>query len=93
MASSFYVYYRVAPGAEALARPRVLALLEQVRSQSGVRGRLLRKRGESDLWMEVYESVPDNARFEAILSAAVRELALDEVLLQGWSRRIECFED
>ena len=93
MASSFYVYYRVAPEAEAIARRRVLTLLEQVRSQSGVRGRLLRKRGESDLWMEVYESVPDDARFEAILSAGARELSLDEILLQGWSRRVECFED
>jgi len=93
MATSFYVYYRVAPGTQALARQRVLALLEQVRSQSGVCGRLLRKRGEVDLWMEVYESVSDDARFEAVLSAGVRDLSLDEVLLHGWTRRVECFED
>jgi hypothetical protein len=93
MASSFYVYYRVAPEAEATARRRVLTLLERVRSQSGVHGRLLRKRGEPQLWMEVYENVQDDTRFEAILSAGVRELALDEVLQHGGSRRVECFED
>ena len=43
--------------------------------------------------MEVYENVQDDARFEAILSAGVRELALDEVLQHGGSRRVECFED
>jgi hypothetical protein len=93
MASSFYVYYRVAPDAEAAARGRVMSLLERVRSQSGVHGRLLRKRGETQLWMEVYENVHDDARFESILGAGVRELALDKVLQHGSSRRVECFED
>jgi uncharacterized protein DUF4936 len=93
MASSFYVYYRVAPDAEAAARGRAMTLLERVRSQSGINGRLLRKRGEAQLWMEVYENVHDDARFEAILSAGAGELAFEEVLQHGSSRRVECFED
>jgi len=93
MATSFYIYYRVAAGAQALARERVGVLLERVRRESGVQGRLLRKRGESDLWMEIYEAVPNEHTFTASLDAGVQDLALNEVLMQGWSRRLECFED
>jgi hypothetical protein len=93
MATSFYVYYRVADDAQALAQQRVAALLEHLRIHSGVRGRLMKKLGERDLWMEVYDGVADPARFEALLISGARELALDEVLMQGWSRRVECFED
>jgi hypothetical protein len=93
MATNFYIYYRVAEGSQALARQRVIALLDHVCSRSGVRGRLMSKRSESDLWMEVYEGVPDETDFEAILATGARELALDEVLMPGWSRRVECFED
>jgi hypothetical protein len=93
MATNFYIYYRVAPGAQALARERVGVLLDRVRRESGAHGRLLRKRGEDDLWMEIYEAVPDEPSFAASLDAGVCELALNEVLMQGWSRRLECFED
>ena len=93
MATSYYVYYRVADDAHTLAQQRVAALLEHVRIHGGVRGRLMKKRGEPDLWMEVYDGVADAARFEALLVSGGHELALDEVLMQGWSRRIECFED
>ena len=92
MATSFYVYYRVAQDAHALAQQRVAALLEHLRIHSGVRGRLMKKCGERDLWMEVYDGVGDAARFEALLVSGGRELAFDEVLMQGWSRRVECFE-
>src|SRR5690242_19254787 len=63
MATNFYIYYRVAAGAHALAHERVGVLLERVRRESGVHGRVLRKRGEDDLWMEIYEAVPDEAAF------------------------------
>ena len=93
MATNFYIYYRVAAGAHALAHERVGVLLERVRRESGVHGRVLRKRGEDNLWMEIYEAVPDEAAFAVSLDAGVQELALNEVLMQGWSRRVECFED
>jgi len=93
MAASFYIYYRVAADAHAAASERVGMLLERVRQESGAAGRLLIKRGQADLWMEVYESVPNEAAFAASLAAGVDALALEEVLTPGSTRRVECFED
>jgi Domain of unknown function (DUF4936) len=93
MAASFYIYYRVADGMHAQALERVGALQRRLRMDAGAQCRLLRKRGEDNLWMEVYDRLPDEAAFQAVLGAAVNELALDEVVMPGSTRRIECFED
>ena len=90
---SFYVYYRVAAGQETLARHRVDALQNQLVESTGVRGRLMVKRGEPSLWMEVYERVPDPAAFERALETAVSEGRLERVLAVGARRHVECFED
>jgi uncharacterized protein with NRDE domain len=58
----------------------------------GVRGRVMIKRGEPNLWMEVYEAVSDAARFEHALHDAVRELEIVELLAPGSLRHVECFE-
>jgi hypothetical protein len=93
MAASFYVYYRIAADAHALARMRVEELLDRVERESGVRGRLMRKRDEPQLWMEVYERVPDEAAFTGSLNGAVAALGVERLLDAGWSRKVECFED
>lgn len=93
MGISFYVYYRVDPRSESIARARVALLLEQLQRNSGVSGRLFKKRGENALWMEVYEEVSDPVRFEACLKEAVRELRMSEVLDRESSRHIEAFEE
>jgi hypothetical protein len=93
MPLSYYVYYRVAPQRATLARERVGALLAFVARATGVTGRLLSKRGEPHLWMEVYEPVPEAASFAPALARGVRELGIEEVLAPGAQRRQECFED
>ncbi len=93
MPLSYYVYYRVAPERAALARERVTALLGFVARATGVTGRLLSKRGEPHLWMEVYEPVAEAASFDPALARGVRELGLAEVLAPGAQRKQECFED
>jgi hypothetical protein len=92
VALSFYVYYRIAPGQRALARERSAILLERVARTTGVHGRLLVRRGEPDLWMEVYEPVDAADPFAVALDHAVRELAFDSVLAPGATRKLECFE-
>ena len=89
---SYFIYYRVAPGREPPAREQVARLLANVAAVIGVRGRLMTKRGEPDVWMEVYEAVSDPARFERTVHDAVQELGIVEMLAPGSVRHVECFE-
>ena len=90
---SCYVYYRVASGRESMAREQVRRLHQQLAGSIGMSGRLLVKRGEPNLWMEVYEPVPDPPALERALATAVRALGLEQVLTQGSQRHVEWFED
>jgi len=89
---SYFIYYRVAPGQEALARERVRCLHARL-GAGGVGGRLLTKRGEPGLWMEIYDSVREPTVFEQALDHAVAELGFERVLAPGSRRHVECFED
>jgi len=93
MSWSYYIYYRVDPARAAAARARVQKLLDTVARASGIAGRLLKKRGEPALWMEVYENVSNEAKFEWELAQAVGELNATEFLQPGTGRHVECFED
>lgn len=93
MAWSFYIYYRVDPAKAGLCEPRVRELLKLVQKVTGVKGRLMTKRGEANLWMEVYENVPDESRFEWELAEAAGQLKIQEFLQPGGGRHVECFRD
>ena len=80
MPIAFYVYYRIDPRQEAVARERIGQLMDRVERACGVRGRLLTKQTEPALWMEVYERVPDAAGFESALNAACAASGVDAVL-------------
>ena len=92
MAYSYFIYYRVAPEHAESCEVRVLQLFSVVKETTTVAGRLLKKRSEPLLWMEVYENVRDDAKFELELEQATAQLQLAECLQQGSARRIECFE-
>ena len=91
MALSYYIYYRVDPARSAAAEKAVRELLAAMRNATGVAGRLMRKRGEPNLWMEVYEGVADDAAFERELADAAGRLEFGDFLQPGSGRRIECF--
>ena len=91
--TSYFIYYRVAPGREPFAEQQTLRLQGQLSASLGARCRLMRKRGEPDLWMEVYEAVGNAVAFERALAEGVRELELEELLAPGSRRHVECFED
>jgi len=93
MAHSYYIYYRIDPAHSKTADARIRHLLDAVKDASGVAGRLLKKRGEPALWMEVYENVKDARKFEEKLAHAVGELKATEFLQSGGARHVECFED
>ena len=92
MAYSYYIYYRVAQERADNCELRVLELFSVLKQSTSVPGRLLRKRSDPLLWMEVYENVRDDAKFELELERAAEQLKITECLQEGSSRRTECFE-
>jgi len=93
MAYSYFIYYRVAPEHAQSCEARVLQLFALIKQSASVAGRLLKKRSEPLLWMEVYENVRDDAKFELELEQATQQLKLAECLQEGSPRRVECFEN
>ena len=92
MPYSYYIYYRVDPAQAEMARSRIMQLLAAVARTTGIAGRLMTKRGEPNLWMEVYEGVLDEATFERELATAVNECLATAFLQPGGGRHLECFE-
>ena len=92
MAFSFYIYYRVDLAKSAECEVRVRKLFAAIQNATGISGQLLRKRGESNLWMEVYLGVHDDAKFEWELADAAGRLKFQELLQDGTTRHMECFE-
>lgn len=92
MPCSYYIYYRVDPEKTAAGERRINELIEAVRKATGVSGRLMKKRHEPNLWMEIYENVADEAKFEWELAEAVEHHKIQDVLVPGTPRHVECFE-
>ncbi len=88
---AYYVYYRVQSGADAGTRERVRAAQTELAAAMAVPPRLLVKREEPELWMEVYEGITDSVGFERALAAAVERHRLLDVLQPGSARHVECF--
>lgn len=93
MAISYYIYYRVDATKASECAARVGELFAAMRHTTGVGGRLLKKRGEPLLWMEIYENVGDEAQFEWQLAAAVSRLQFQECLQAASARHAECFTE
>lgn len=93
MAYSFYIYYRVDPVKAGACEPRVRELMTLMKKVTGVAGRLMVKQGEANLWMEVYENVSDDSKFEWEVAEAAGKLKIQECLQAGTTRRVECFRD
>jgi hypothetical protein len=93
MALSYYIYYRVQPERAKSCKPVIRELMATLQKATGIAGRLLAKRGEPNLWMEIYENVVDDAKFEWELADAAGRLKVQDFLLPGSSRYVECFQD
>lgn len=65
--TNYYVYYRVDPARVAALTTAVEALFATVERETGVRGTWMRRRDDATTYMEVYERVADEQRFEAVL--------------------------
>lgn len=91
MAYSYYIYYRVDPDKTEACEPRIKELLAAVQAATGITGRLLKKREEPLLWMEIYENVSDAETFELRLAHAATRLGVLAYLQPDSGRHTECF--
>lgn len=91
MAFCYYVYYRVIQPQQAGVAVR--GMQSELLARSGIPGRVLTKRNEPGLWMEVYEGVKDASVFEAELDRLIAATQLERFLAAGSRRRTECFEE
>jgi len=92
MAFSYYIYYRVDPDKAEGCRTAIDQLMAEVKRTTGITGRLLKKRGEPLLWMEIYEDVPDDAKFEWKLAEIADKCKVRQCLTADTVRHVECFE-
>ena len=90
MVWSYYIYYRVDAEKTLPCASAVQAVFSAVRKSTGVQGRVLKKRNEPLLWMEIYEHVSDEAAFEWALAEAVAASGM-LIMLQPGGRHTECF--
>lgn len=88
---SYYIYYRIDAAKTGPAAVAVEYLLDAVHRKTGTQGRVLKKRKEPLLWMEIYEGVSDEAGFEWELAEAVAGSGINGLLQTGSARHTECF--
>jgi hypothetical protein len=88
---SYYIYYRVAQPVQ--ARKLVRLVQSALKNETGIDGRLLRKRDDPSTWMEIYEGVGDAGKFEQCLAAVLQATDFAAALATGSVRHMECFED
>ena len=91
MSLSYYIYYRVA--APAQARKLVQHIQSALKIETGIDGRLLTKRDDPSMWMEIYEGVDDGGKFEQALAVILQAANFSSALAASSVRRMECFEE
>jgi uncharacterized protein DUF4936 len=77
---NYYVYYKVAAEDVAKVRALVNELFQIVKSEFDVHGRWMRRRDDPTTYMEVYEGVQDEAKFEALMEANGARIAANRRL-------------
>jgi hypothetical protein len=85
---NYYVWYRVVQD-DRDTETALRSMMARLGCRTGVAGRLLKKRGEPLLWMEIYEGVDGPAVFERALRQAEDEY--DVAMFIDAARRTECF--
>lgn len=88
MSFAYYIWYRVRAD-ERETETVIRHMMSRLACRSGVAGRLLKKREEPCLWMEVYEGIADPDAFALLLARAVDEF--DVEMFCEDSRHSECF--
>jgi len=88
----YYIYYRIHPHFEAEAGAAVRQMQFEIEAETGIQGRLLQKRGEPRLWMEIYENVASGEVLETLLGKLEGKTGFARFLQEGSVRKTECFQ-
>lgn len=83
------VYYRIEPTHAAECARCVDALLAAMTSCCTIPPRRLRRCGDADTWMELYQGIADWTAFERTLERETRLSGVDRYAAGG--RHLECF--
>ncbi|MBT9613220.1 MAG: DUF4936 family protein [Burkholderiales bacterium] len=89
----YYIYYQVNPERLLEADAAVKQIQYEMEAHFSIAGRLLKKRDEPMLWMEVYENVPSSTAFEAALKQVEDKTGIMQYMLGDGQRHLECFVD
>ena len=81
--TNYYVYYRIDPARLNEVRAAVEELFRVVERETSIRGRWMHRRDDPATYMEVYEGVPDEVAFEALLERETSKM--------GLTRKVERF--
>lgn len=92
MLHSFYVYYKIKAADEFAAREAIKRLFSDVKTQTGIAGRLLHRADEPETWMEIYEGITERTGFHDLLERACEQSGLLR-LLEPAHRHIEHFQE
>lgn len=87
----YYLYYHVDPAHLLEADAAVKQIQYEMEAHFNVAGRLLKKRDEPLLWMEIYENVPSSTEFEPVLKAAEDKAGIMRFVQGDGQRHLECF--
>lgn len=90
MSHRYFIWYRVRDDSRE-TETVIRHMIARLACRAGVTGRLLRKRGEPRLWMELYEGITDPDAFERLLASAVDEF--DVEMFCDDRRHTECFAE
>jgi hypothetical protein len=86
----YLIWYRV-ERADHDSERAIRGMMARLGCRTGIRGRLMKKRGEDALWLESYAGVRDPDAFEQRLRQAIDEFDI-EMFIDG-PRHTECFID
>lgn len=81
--TNYYVYYRVDATRLDAVGFSINKLFQTIENETGIRGRWMHRRDDPSTYMEVYEGVTDDGKFEALLEREAAGLGLE--------RRVERF--
>jgi len=74
--TNYYVYYRVDPARLKELREGVEELFRVIERETGIRGKWMHRCDDPTTYMEVYEGVPEEVAFEALLEREAAGLRL-----------------